>query len=316
MMEKTPPDAGPLFSSSSSSSTSPPSSSNPIPSSSTPTPSSSTSSSPPLPPRPELIRTAVVFLRNPNVSSASEDRKRLFLKSKSMNDDEVNIALALADEDKYDVTTTSSIVVNDDVDKRLASAAVSASSPLPVSTSNDGLLGFGRSSGVGLTLVIFVGLSYGIYALYVKYVVPFVRRQKRADEKIATLQESVRALEVYSFENRIVIFILVNHHRCYHLQPRSRLPSLLKNCYRDSLFGILRSSPRPFFLLPFCHRYFDCRLQDNVSLTLREMRTSVDKLEASLRGQTNLSTQMEARLKHSQTTLINEVRWFENSMTS
>ena len=57
---------------------------------------SSSPSSPPPPDRAELIRTAVVFLRSPRVASASDDKKRLFLKSKSLSDAEVDVAMALA----------------------------------------------------------------------------------------------------------------------------------------------------------------------------------------------------------------------------
>ena len=130
----------------------------------------------------DLIRTAVVFLRSPQVTSASEEKKRLFLKSKSLTDEQIDTALSLAADPVYRTGTED---VSSDR-SRLSTIQTPASVSL-----------LGSGGGRLLLVVIFGGLSYAVYALYARLVAPFLRRQRERDEKLAALEEAVGALQVF-----------------------------------------------------------------------------------------------------------------------
>ena len=143
--------------------------------------------------RANLIRTAVVFLRSPRVVSASDEKKRLFLQSKSLSEEEIDAAIALAADPTHEPEEDSIPPQDGGADGR----SDSLQDPLlrqPVATSSWSVLSGG--GGRILLVVIFGGLSYAVYFAYVKFVQPFLRRQKERDERLAVLEESVRALQV------------------------------------------------------------------------------------------------------------------------
>jgi len=127
--------------------------------------------------RAELIRTAITFLQTPRVISASEEKKRLFLKSKSLSDEEIELAVKLA--------ALPPISSKDSRSGELVPSTSELSRPR---------WSIG-STGLGVAIFLFAGVSYGLYSLYLAYVVPFIRRQKKTEEKLALLEESVRALK-------------------------------------------------------------------------------------------------------------------------
>lgn len=124
--------------------------------------------------RVNLINTAVDFLRSPRVSSASDEQKRLFLKSKSLTDEEIDTALSWAADPACEAVQIR---------------------PLPSVPASPPVSHLGGGGGRFLMVIIFGGLSYAVYFIYNKYVAPFLRRQRARDEKLAILEESVKALQ-------------------------------------------------------------------------------------------------------------------------
>jgi len=155
--------------------------------------------------RENLIKTAVEFLHDPQVSAAPLKKKVDFLMSKTLTEEEIQKALAM-------VKTANSL---DGKSRRW----------------HPFLVGF-----------LIGGVSYSIYLLYLHFILPFFKRQKRVDQKLLLLEESIQ------------------------------------------------------------------NLRDNITLTIKAMQTSVEKLDVSLQLHETATASMESRMTHNHGKEMDELK--------
>ncbi|KAG8227658.1 hypothetical protein J437_LFUL007854 [Ladona fulva] len=128
--------------------------------------------------REQFINTAVTFLQNPKVQQTPVEQQQAFLRKKGLSDEEIEIAFERlrGARDKRELATSQSTIV-----------AIPQHIDPPFSSTWVKVWDFLR------TLAFVAGVSYSLYYLYKKYIVPllFGRRGK----KKPTVEESVSQMQ-------------------------------------------------------------------------------------------------------------------------
>ncbi|XP_015789774.1 peroxisomal membrane protein PEX14 [Tetranychus urticae] len=132
--------------------------------------------------RDDLIKTAVDFLKIPKVANSSIDKKKSFLRSKGLNDDEIDVAFLQSGISGYGHGD-------------MAVAERSAWSSLARFTFSTAIIG---------------GIFYGGYHLYKKYIQPkilqyFSDRLDTIESKLDNIVETVKKLETESANDKLNI---------------------------------------------------------------------------------------------------------------
>ncbi|XP_053687739.1 peroxisomal membrane protein PEX14 isoform X2 [Sabethes cyaneus] len=143
-------------------------------------------SPPALPLREHLISTAVKFLNNPNVVRSAINQKQAFLRSKGLNEEEIQLACERAGVFTKDPTVTNHQTV--------ISMGVESSSAFSKYAVQPQQGWFGRVKEMLSSVALISGLMYGVYLFYKKYIEPVIFRnkvKKPVDEQIADLSKTV-----------------------------------------------------------------------------------------------------------------------------
>ncbi|XP_055537418.1 peroxisomal membrane protein PEX14 isoform X2 [Wyeomyia smithii] len=143
---------------------------------------------PALPLREHLISTAVKFLNNPNVMRSAINQKQAFLRSKGLNDEEIQLACERAGVFTKDPTVTNHQTV---ISMGVESASAYSKSQYAVQPQQGW---FGRMKEMLSSVALISGLMYGMYMFYKKYLEPLIFRdkiKKPVDEQIDDLRKTV-----------------------------------------------------------------------------------------------------------------------------
>ncbi|XP_022101885.1 peroxisomal membrane protein PEX14-like [Acanthaster planci] len=144
-------------------------------------------------PRENMISTAVRFLQNPQVRSSPLAQKKAFLEKKGLTAEEIEMAIDRSGT-RQDVVTA--------VAPAPAPSNQAAVPPQAAQMQQQQMVPYGQPAPPRLTswrdytalAIIIGGVSYGVYWLIQKFLMPFLRSRKEDQERLQKLEASVQEL--------------------------------------------------------------------------------------------------------------------------